>query len=225
MLVPEGTEIPQAVANKNQSFLWKIPQSLGSEFDFSEKFRVVLKTSDHIAAANKANAKNENNVATNNKDKEERQFFDAGLVDFLLVKNKNKRVTTADNASALSSMGAGPMVVQDRQFRIKGLTASPGGKPNPAKLTVNSVLPAAAPKASANTKTNTDTKPASTTANDNANDSDSTVKIGKPSSSENDGNVQAIGARSAALPNAHLLSQFTALLVIVLSATMGASFC
>ncbi|KAF9905731.1 hypothetical protein EC991_001333 [Linnemannia zychae] len=234
VLVPEGTEIPQAVANKNQPFLWKswkIPQSLGSEFDFSEKFRVVLKTSDHIAAANKAkaNAKNKNN--NEDKDKQKRQFFDdAGLVDFLLVKNKNKHVTTADNASTLSSMGAGPMVVQDRQLRIKGLTATPGGKPNPAKLTVNSVLPVAAPKANANTNANTkaNTEPASTTTNDSPKGDDNTVKVDKPSSSETNngnGNVHTTGARSAASPNAHLLPQFTALLAIVLSATMGVSFC
>ncbi|KAK3846881.1 MAG: hypothetical protein J3R72DRAFT_432632 [Linnemannia gamsii] len=227
VLVPEGTEIPQAVANKNQPFLWKtwkIPTQLASEFEFSEKFRVVLKTSDHIAAAAAKKAKNNNKGKGNNNEK--RQFIDdaAGLVDFLLVKNKNKHVTTTDNASTLSSMGAGPMVVQDRQFRIKGLTASPGGKPNPAKLAVNSVLPTT-PKAK--DTTNTDTKPVATTdENVKPNSNDNTpVNAGKPSSSSENGNVQATGARSAGVPNAHHLPQFTALLAIVLSTTMGASFC
>ncbi|KAG0255839.1 hypothetical protein BGZ95_005661 [Linnemannia exigua] len=208
VLVPEGTEIPQAVANKNLPFLWKtwkIPTQLASGFEFSEKFRVVLKTSDHVAAAAAAKA--------NNNNKGKRQFFDdtAGLVDFLLVKNKNKHVTTADNASTLSSMGAGPMVVQDRQFRIKGLRASPGGKPNPAKLSVNSVFPAT-PKAKA-TKNNSDNTP---------------VNVDKSSSAPGDnenGNVQATGTRSAATPNAHYLPQFTVFFATILFAIVSASFC
>ncbi|KAF8944666.1 hypothetical protein BGZ47_003930 [Haplosporangium gracile] len=211
-LVEEGTEIPQAVANKNQPFLWKswkIPKTLQADFDFSEKFRIVLKTSENIAAAKKvANADANKNG--------KRQFDDAGLVDFLLVKNKNKHLTSADNASTLKSMGAGNMVVQDRQFRIKGLTASPGGKPNPAKLNVNSIL--ASPKS--------DDKSTTTLSNNNnnvkSNKDDNTVAVDK-SSSDNDRNVQATGTRSAASPAAHIL-QFTALMAVVLAATMGASF-
>jgi hypothetical protein len=120
------------------------------------------------------------------------------------------------------------MVVQDRQFRIKGLTASPGGSPNPAKLSVNSALPLD-PKANSNTKANTDTNSASRTSNNKSNgNSDNIVKVDKSTSSENDnrnGNVQATGARSAALPNAHLLPQFIALLAIVLSTIIGVSLC
>ncbi|KAK3840524.1 MAG: hypothetical protein JOS17DRAFT_727324 [Linnemannia elongata] len=231
-LVEEGTEVPKAVANQNLPFLWKtwkIPQTLQADFDFSEKFRIVLKTSDHIAAAKKAaaaaaanNNNNNNNNANHNNGK--RQLGDdvAGLVDFLLVKNKNKHATSADNASTLKSMGAGNMVVQDRQFRIKGLTASPGGKPNPAKLTVNSII--ASPKSSTSPKSATDDKSTASTNNNNAkvNEGDKSVAVDK-SSNEKGSNVQATGTRSAASLAAHL-PQFTALLTVVFAATMSASF-
>ncbi|KAF9124564.1 hypothetical protein BGX30_000891 [Mortierella sp. GBA39] len=218
-LVEEGTAIPRAVANQNKPFLWKtwkIPQTLQADFDFSEKFRIVLKTSDHIAAAKKAANANHNNG--------KRQFGDdAGLIDFLLVKNKNKHVNSVDNASTLKSVGAGNMVVQDRQFRIKSLTATPGGKPNPAKLAVNSII--ASPKSNTSPKATPDEKSTGSTNNINAkaNESDNAVAVDK-SSNENDGNVQATETRSAASsPTAHL-QQFTAFMAVVLAATMGASF-
>ncbi|KAF9147200.1 hypothetical protein BG015_011203 [Linnemannia schmuckeri] len=217
-LVEEGTEIPREVANKNQPFLWKswkIPKTLQADFDFSEKFRIVLKTSDHIAAAKKAAAASANANANGNKN-EKRQFDDAGLVDFLLVKNKNKHVTSADNASTLKFMGAGNMVVQDRQFRIKGLAASPGGKPNPAKLNVNPI----------NTSPKSDDKSTTTSSNSNnnvkPNKDGKTVTVDK-SSNDKGRNVQATAARSAVSPAAHA-PQFTALMAVVLAATMGASF-
>ncbi|KAG0284661.1 hypothetical protein BGZ96_010980 [Linnemannia gamsii] len=234
-LVEEGTEIPKAVANKNQPFLWKswkIPKTLPADFDFSEKFRVVLKTSDHIAAAKKAAAVANNNNNNNNKENKNgrRQLDDADLVSFLLVKNKNKHVTSADNASTLKSMGAGNMVVQDRQFRIKGLIASPGGRPNPAKLTINSII--APPKSNNKNTPNTTTDDKSTSStnsstnhnNNNAksNESDNTAAVNK--SSNDDSNVQATGTRSAASSPAAHLPQFTALLAVVLAVSMGKSF-
>jgi hypothetical protein len=230
-LVEEGTEIPKEVANKYQPFLWKswkIPKTLQADFDFSENFRVVLKTSDHIAAAKEAAAKEAaaaataiNNNNNNNKNKQakkngKRQYDDTELVNFLLVKNKNKHVTSADNASTLESMGAGNMVVQDRQFRIKGLTASPGGRPNPAKLTINSLI--APPRSNANNtpKTTIDDKSNSLTTPSTIHNVDK--------SSNNENNVLATGTRSAAASLAAHLPQFTALLVVVLAATMGTSF-
>ncbi|KAG0076237.1 hypothetical protein BGZ90_008965 [Linnemannia elongata] len=230
-LVEEGTEVPKTVANQNQPFLWKtwkIPQTLQADFDFSEKFRIILKTSDHIAAAKKAAAVAANNNNANaNHNNGKRQFEDdVGLVDFLLVKNKNKHVTSADNASTLKSMGAGNMVVQDRQFRIKGLTATPGGKPNPAELIVNSII--ASPKSNTSSKLTTDDKTTASTNNNNnnakANEGDNAVTVVDKSSNENGGNVQATGTRSAASSPAAHLPQFTALMAAVLAATMGASF-
>ncbi|KAF9583956.1 hypothetical protein BGW38_008024 [Lunasporangiospora selenospora] len=49
VLVPAGTKVPANTANKHEPFLWKswkVPKSLASEFDFSDRFRLVLKTSD-----------------------------------------------------------------------------------------------------------------------------------------------------------------------------------
>ncbi|KAF9547058.1 hypothetical protein EC957_008907 [Mortierella hygrophila] len=223
-LVEEGTEIPRAVANQNKPFLWKtwkIPQTLQADFDFSEKFRIILKTSDHIAAAKKAAAiasNNNNNMANANHNNGKRQFGDdAGLIDFLLVKSKNKHVNSVDNASTLKSVGAGNMVVQDRQFRIKNLTATPGGKPNPAKLAVNSII--ASPKSNSSPKATTTDEKSSTASTNNIN----AVAVDK-SSNENDSNVQVIGTHSAASSLTAHLPQFTAFMAIVLAATMGASF-
>ncbi|KAG0350051.1 hypothetical protein BC939DRAFT_435213 [Gamsiella multidivaricata] len=145
ILAPEGTEIPQAIANKHEPFLWKswkVPRTLQSDFDFSEKFRIILRTSE--AQESVASV-----VATN----EKRWDSDDTLVDFLLVRNKNKNknknknegdtnanANDKDNDSGNDLAATkDPKVVQDRQFRIKGLKATPGGKPNPAKMNVNSV--------------------------------------------------------------------------------------
>lgn len=123
----------------------------------------------------------------------------------MLVKNKNKHVASADNVSTLKSMGAGNMVVQDRQFRIKGLTASPCGKANPAKLTIDSII--ASPKSSTFPKPTTDDKSTASTNHNNAkaNEGDNAMAVDK-SSNENDSNVQAAGTHSAAFspaPAAH----------------------
>ncbi|KAF9328385.1 hypothetical protein BG006_008404 [Podila minutissima] len=138
-LVPEGTVIPQGAANKNEPFLWKswaIPATLKADFDFSEKFRVVLKTSDTHAA-----------VATAAK-----------------VNNKKKKIGKRADAA-----GPEKVAVQDRQFRIKGLKATPGGQPNPAKVRANHVVEAP-PASSANTvpasNANLDTKIPNSKASD-----------------------------------------------------------
>lgn len=136
-LVPEGTVIPQDVASKNEPFLWKswaIPATLNANFEFSEKFRVVLKTSDtqaQVAAVKATNKKIQKN-------------------------QKNDKRDDIGDAAAV------PVVFQDRQFRIKDLKATPGGQPNPAKTNVNRVAPVAVPASSANTapasNANLDTK-------------------------------------------------------------------
>ncbi|KAG0334708.1 hypothetical protein BG000_008107 [Podila horticola] len=168
-LVPAGTGVPSATANKNEPFLWKswtIPKTLKSDFEFSEKFRVVLRTSSSGNAKQvEVMGNKKNNKRAEAKDEE----------DVLLVKNKNKHlnavnnaetvdstVASANNKNKVSSAAAAPdvMVVQDRQFRIKGLKASPGGQPNPAKLRVNSVAPApAAPKAPSSDKDASSSEP------------------------------------------------------------------
>ncbi|KAG0198594.1 hypothetical protein BGX28_007965 [Mortierella sp. GBA30] len=147
VLVPEGTEIPEALANKHEPFLWKswkIPKMIKSDFDFSEKFRVVLKTSDSLKATVAA--------AKLEKNKNQKRFdpdSESTLLDFLLVKGKNKHLEKKNEKSgstnakhvvpAAATAATGPLIVQDRQFRIKGLQAVPGGKPNPAKANINSL--------------------------------------------------------------------------------------
>ncbi|KAF9202476.1 hypothetical protein BGZ49_007363 [Haplosporangium sp. Z 27] len=123
VLVPEGTEIPKKLAEKNEPFLWQswqIPKNIKSDFDFSEKFRVVLKTSDSKTVVTK------------------------------------RAIDGSDDAV---------VIAQDRQFKIKGLQAIPGGRPNPAKTHVNSVATSAASADNIDdnneaTSTNTDRPPA-----------------------------------------------------------------
>ncbi|KAF9303221.1 hypothetical protein BGZ74_004131 [Mortierella antarctica] len=152
-LVPAGTEVPAAMASKNEPFLWKswsIPKTLKADFEFSEKFRVVLRTS-----SSSDNAKSVHVVAKKHGQKKNKREDEEEEV--LLVKNKNKHLKAANNAETVESKKTAPtnnkvnsaaaheaVVVQDRQFRIKGLTATPGGQPNPAKQRVNSVAPAPA---------------------------------------------------------------------------------
>ncbi|KAF9436350.1 hypothetical protein BGZ76_004210 [Entomortierella beljakovae] len=114
VLVPEGTEIPQDIANKNVPFFWKswvIPKTLDADFNFSERFRVVLKTSDskHLVEADIKYNKRE----------------DLGFE--LKVKGKNKHINDADNADTIVSPSrSGIAIVQDHQFRIEELEAMPG---------------------------------------------------------------------------------------------------
>ncbi|KAF9329189.1 hypothetical protein BG006_007691 [Podila minutissima] len=148
-LVPAGTEVPAAAANKNEPFLWKswtIPKTLKADFEFSEKFRVVLKTSSSSDNAKSVQVTAKKHGQKKNKREDEEEVP--------LVKNKNKHLNAANNAKTVESTKTAPtnnkvnpaaareaVVVQDRQFRIKGLTATPGGQPNPAKQRVNSVAP------------------------------------------------------------------------------------
>ncbi|KAF9916407.1 hypothetical protein BX616_003850 [Lobosporangium transversale] len=166
-LVPEGTKVPQEEASKNQPFLWKswkIPKTLNADFDFSEKFRIILKTSDSkpVEASQQQQVDNSGNNNNNNNNSMKKRFD--SLLEFL-VKGKTRHildtsVTASGNDrfslkaspqnSAVLSSNPKVMIVQDRQFRIKGLQASPGGKPNPAKVHVNRVAssdpaPASAP--------------------------------------------------------------------------------
>ncbi|KAF9126869.1 hypothetical protein BGW39_006295 [Mortierella sp. 14UC] len=132
-LVKERTEVPRDVAAKGEPFLWKswvVPKELKADFEFSEKFHVVLRTSDFVAAA----------PATMNIGRNDKKMMGKKV-----VKN-DKRSSTSVASSVLNktSMRAAPapvkkaatvkatggfVIVQDRQFRIKGLkevnTANP----------------------------------------------------------------------------------------------------
>ncbi|KAI1314933.1 hypothetical protein EDD11_001570 [Mortierella claussenii] len=156
-LVPEGTAVPQEEANKNKPFLWKswaVPKDLASDFDFSDKFRIVLKTA--------ASAEQSAMVVKNEK------RYDSFLEYFVRNSRTSSNTTpavTRDKDRVLVSTGSVVDRVQDRQFRIKGLKATPGGKPNPAKLRINSV-------ATASNKDSVDT----------SHDSSSSSSIGRVSS-------------------------------------------
>ncbi|KAF9942445.1 hypothetical protein BGZ67_001802 [Mortierella alpina] len=134
VLVPEGTEVPREIARTHEPFLWKswkIPKTLPADFDFSEKFRVILRTS------NKAPHKDKVPPA------EPAAPVAAAPVAAAAAGPHQKRSILDYDAALLGSFIAKapePLVFQDRQFRIKGLTATPGGKPNPAKVYVNRVL-------------------------------------------------------------------------------------
>ncbi|KAF9949696.1 hypothetical protein BGZ70_001664 [Mortierella alpina] len=137
VLVPEGTEVPRKIARTHEPFLWKswtIPKTLPADFDFSDKFRVILRTSTKAAHKGKedpqpAEPEPEPETAaaaavTVPHHKRSILEYDAALLNSFIVKAPE------------------PLVFQDRQFRIKGLEATPGGKPNPAKVYVNRVLAA-----------------------------------------------------------------------------------
>lgn len=143
VLVPEGTRIPQVIANKNEPFLWKswpIPKSLKADFDFSEKFRVVLKTSDSKTVVSGTNA------PPSRVSKPVKKRLDA-LFEPLVNARNQRDATTTTSLSSSSSSSETRIVVQDRQFRIKGLKATPGGQPNPAKLHINPVAQTSVPGA------------------------------------------------------------------------------
>ncbi|KAG0261277.1 hypothetical protein BG011_001165 [Mortierella polycephala] len=202
VLVPEGTEAPQTTANKNKPFLWKnwvVPKTLKANFDFSEKFRVVLRTSDT------------NNNMKKKVDKR-LDMDDSTMLDFLLVKNKNKHVSAADNANTISSSALTDhsTIVQDRQFRIKGLKATPGGNLNPTKMNVHSVAAAAV------TPTlNTFIPPNVHTIQ---NDSHISFNPIKPSETGLD---NASGAPSSALSSRVALSRMTAFIAIFIAALVA----
>ncbi|KAF9183436.1 hypothetical protein BGZ50_004239 [Haplosporangium sp. Z 11] len=175
-LVPEGTPIPQTTANKNEPFLWKswtIPKTLDSDIDFSEKFRVVLRTPDTTTTVTTAGA----NKKRNNK------MFSS--IFELLAKRKS---SSAEAAGAT----AGDVVVQDRQFRIKGLQASPGGKPNPAKMYINRVVPSStgsdSSKSNNNNNSNNDNN---NNNNNNGNNDNSNNNNNSNSNTNNESNTNS----------------------------------
>ncbi|KAF9546234.1 hypothetical protein EC957_009973 [Mortierella hygrophila] len=163
-LVKEGTEIPQGKAASGEPFLWKswvVPKDLKADFDFSDKFRVILKTS-FDSASNPAlmNAGGRRKMVKKVVKVDKRSII-TSVLDNIFKRAAPVKKTTKDTPVNT----AGVTVVQDRQFRIKGLKATPGGKVNPAKLHVNSVAPQQ-PNAGADAKVKTtDTKDASTPAN------------------------------------------------------------
>lgn len=186
-LVPEGTEVPQQVANKNEPFLWKswtIPKTLNADFEFSEKFRVILRTSDDRTA----------DVMEKGQKTKKNKYAKEDEEEVLLVKNKNKHFNSANNGEtvatttppSIDNSAAAPamMVVQDRQLQIRGLEATPGGPPNPAKLRVNSMAPeTAAPKMpSSATHTDNDASATTPTSSENASDQIGKHTMGTPSS-------------------------------------------
>ncbi|KAG0344470.1 hypothetical protein BG004_004461 [Podila humilis] len=137
-VVQPGTDVPTSKASQGLPFLWKswrVPLSLDASFDFSEKFRVVLKISDS--------------------NHHKRAMEEVNRDIFFAVKSKNKHLTSANNARTVDSPFSpfnsdgipGSVIIQDRQFRIKGLKATPGGQPNPTKI--SSVAQPSIPKASA----------------------------------------------------------------------------
>ncbi|KAF9155832.1 hypothetical protein BG015_008409 [Linnemannia schmuckeri] len=149
-LVKEGTEIPQDKAGTGEPFLWKswvVPKELKSDFDFSDKFRVILKTSDSAAAPTVMNVGGRGKKMLNKKVvKNDKRSVASSVLD-KIFKRAAPVKKAANKDTAIKA--AGFTVVQDRQFRIKGLQATPGGNVNPAKLHVNSVAPSASTDADA----------------------------------------------------------------------------
>ncbi|KAF9435395.1 hypothetical protein BGZ76_006382 [Entomortierella beljakovae] len=173
VLVPEGTEIPRKLADQHEPFLWQswsIPKNIKSDFDFSEKFRVVLKTN--------TNSDNKNIV---------------------------KR---ADGSEAI--------LVQDRQFKIKGLAATPGGKPHPSKIQVNSVAVVDSKK------TATTTEMPNNNANSNIGNVD-TAAAAKPASvntTPESGNNKKVSSAGSSK-----LSSRAALPLLIVAASTFAALC
>ncbi|KAG0273773.1 hypothetical protein BGZ95_010408 [Linnemannia exigua] len=205
-LVKEGTEVPQGLASKGEPFLWKswlVPQELQSDFEFSEKFRVVLKTSDSATPAPALPAVmnagggggGRKGVKTMGKKvvkNDKRSSFSSLMTSSVL--NRIFKRAPAKKATKVKAAG-GFVVVQDRQFRIKGLKATPGGNINPAKLHVNSVAPTSA---NANTNTNAKVKTANPPNSINNNNKDSTATPVVP---QVDGKKASAGVSSLASIN------------------------
>ncbi|KAF8931653.1 hypothetical protein BGZ58_007493 [Dissophora ornata] len=231
VLVPEGTEIPQGEANKNEPFLWKswaVPKTLKADFDFSEKFRVVLKTSD----SKPASASTIITTAKKNKNKNKRWDYDATLKDFLLARKKNSAVVTAATVPAAApvpanSVASSPIVVQDRQFHIKGLQATPGGKPNPAKLNVNKVITPpsqVAPNQIIPSQVDVDSKASNINSKSRISDNtaintgaDAHANANKPVSGKTNNNINNKSVVSSAMTRT-VLPPFATILVVLLSA-------
>ncbi|KAF9363464.1 hypothetical protein BGX34_004080 [Mortierella sp. NVP85] len=117
------TRVPQTVANKNEPFLWKswpVPKTLKADFDFSEKFRVVFKTSDSKTVQEEEEEEEEvlpaTKTGTNNEKKEAIKKRLDDLFELLANNTKAKRAATI---TATSPVPVSKVVVQDRQFRMK----------------------------------------------------------------------------------------------------------
>ncbi|KAG0044908.1 hypothetical protein BGZ83_009826 [Gryganskiella cystojenkinii] len=224
VLVPEGTKVPQDLAKKNLPFLWKswkVPKTLKSDFDFSDKFRVVLKTSathaikrqiavpvpitaDH-AGVNKEEVQDKKTKKTK---KEKRS---STPLDFLQVENNGEIESVRAQEPAANGF-KNVLLVQDRQFKIKGLQAVPGGKPNPAKIIYNAHLTTAAPLPASNDPALDNAKP-SVNPNNQFTDNDL-------SNNKNSGLTSA-ASRSlfSSQPSLSLLTWISTLLVLVLATT------
>ncbi|GJJ68263.1 hypothetical protein EMPS_00609 [Entomortierella parvispora] len=217
VLVPEGTPVPQDLAAKKEPFLWKswtIPKTLASEFDFSDKFRVVLKTSSTQATMKTVAVKNVQ--GGKGQEKEKRSDADASTPNDFVLESNNEVESSLAQAPAKKKVAAAAaaavpathnvVLVQDRQFRIKGLKATPGGKPNPAKAIFVSHL--ARPPPSVNDDNHMDNGKTSTDLND------------KDATSRNSGLTSA-----ASTPLTHLeaVNWIVPLLVVALATT--ASLC
>ncbi|KAF9141024.1 hypothetical protein BGX30_005589 [Mortierella sp. GBA39] len=175
-LVKEGTKIPQDKAASGEPFLWKswvVPKDLKADFDFSDKFRVILKTSDSVSNLALMNAGGRGKMVM----KKKVIKIDKRSIATSVLDNIFKRAAPVKKATKDTPVNAaGVTVVQDRQFRIKGLQATPGGKVNPAKLHVNSVAPQPNTGANAKVKT-TDSKDASTPVNNQSTTTSSAAPV------------------------------------------------
>lgn len=155
----------QDKAGTGEPFLWKswvVPKELKADFDFSDKFRVILKTSDSVSTPALMNVGGRGKKMMNKKVvKNDKRSVATSVLD-KVFKRAAAPVKKATKDTTVKA--AGFTVVQDRQFRIKGLQATPGGRAHPAKLHVNSVAPPANTGANAKVKT-ADPKDASTPGN------------------------------------------------------------
>ncbi|KAF9899611.1 hypothetical protein EC991_008537 [Linnemannia zychae] len=169
-LVKEGTEVPRDVAAKGEPFLWKswmVPKELKANFEFSDKFRVVLRTSDSTAAPATMNVGGKGKK-TMSKKVVKNDKRSTSITSSLLNKIFKRAAPAPAKKAATTKPAGGFVVVQDRQFRIKGLKATPGGQVNPAKLNINSVaLPPVNGNTNTNAKSKVKTSNPSTTITDN----------------------------------------------------------
>ncbi|KAG0371935.1 hypothetical protein BGX24_000965 [Mortierella sp. AD032] len=162
-LVKEGTEVPQGIAGKGEPFLWKswvIPKELQSDFEFSEKFRIVLKTSDSATLPIPAvknigggggggGGKRGTKTMGMKVVKNDKRSSPGSSMTSLVLNKIFKRAAAPAKKTAKVKAAGGFVVVQDRQFRIKGLKATPGANAN---ANANAKVKTANPPASNNNK-------------------------------------------------------------------------
>ncbi|KAG0237523.1 hypothetical protein BGW42_000733 [Actinomortierella wolfii] len=206
-IVPPGTPVPKDLASKGEPFMWKswaIPPTIKSDFDFSEKFRVVLTTSDDLASAKakreaaikEEEGKNGKKVGAAETKKQQKRYYLDSIVTPMynfLVKNKSKNIQVVETGAST--------VVQDRIFRIKNLKATPGGKPNPAKVNINSTVPKSNTPQSANKDSTNNGQP------NTGKDSSSTPQNGQG------GNRQGAVSGATTVAHAHSGALYTLLAI------------